>query len=332
MTDLDPSCAARSAGSRGCHSCWSPVTTTARSRRSWRTRPRPCRCRSRSRPSARSPRCRRPPSRSSPAGRCATWPRCPGCPARCTWSAATAPSSTSASSSGSPPSWSSCAPGCWTSCSAIVAGPARRTAGEQAGQRRGAHPRRRPGRGRRGAVDAVRSGPATWPDITRHPGQGGHRAVGDRHPQGHRDRRSCAPSCRPARCSSSATTSPTRTPSPTCTAPTSASRSGRARPRRSYRVAEPLEAARVLGLLLETRRHWLFGERAVPIERHSMLANGRTRRAAHARRQGDLAVPPAPGLVGDLRRPARRRARPGTSRSRPTGAACRWASATGPAR
>ncbi|GAB3151860.1 trehalose-phosphatase [Micromonospora sonneratiae] len=46
--------------------------------------------------------------------------------------------------------------------------------------------------------------------------------------------------------------------------------------RADYRVAEPIEAARVLGLLLETRRHWLFGERAVPIERHSMLANGRT--------------------------------------------------------
>ncbi|MBQ1040567.1 trehalose-phosphatase [Micromonospora zamorensis] len=44
----------------------------------------------------------------------------------------------------------------------------------------------------------------------------------------------------------------------------------------SYRVADPLEAARALALLLETRRHWLFGERAVPIERHSMLANGRT--------------------------------------------------------
>ncbi|GAB3943859.1 hypothetical protein GCM10027614_33130 [Micromonospora vulcania] len=43
-----------------------------------------------------------------------------------------------------------------------------------------------------------------------------------------------------------------------------------------YRVADPLEAARALGLLLETRRHWLFGERAVPIERHSMLSNGRT--------------------------------------------------------
>ncbi|HEX6967746.1 MAG TPA: trehalose-phosphatase [Micromonosporaceae bacterium] len=43
-----------------------------------------------------------------------------------------------------------------------------------------------------------------------------------------------------------------------------------------YRVADPVEAARVLALLLETRRNWLFGERAVPIERHSMLANGRT--------------------------------------------------------
>ncbi|HEX5595749.1 MAG TPA: trehalose-phosphatase [Micromonosporaceae bacterium] len=44
----------------------------------------------------------------------------------------------------------------------------------------------------------------------------------------------------------------------------------------AYRVADPVEAARVLALLLETRRNWLFGERAVPIERHSMLANGRT--------------------------------------------------------
>jgi len=43
-----------------------------------------------------------------------------------------------------------------------------------------------------------------------------------------------------------------------------------------YRVGEPIDAARVLGLLLDARRQWLFGERAVPIERHSMLANGRT--------------------------------------------------------
>jgi len=46
--------------------------------------------------------------------------------------------------------------------------------------------------------------------------------------------------------------------------------------RADFRVAEPIEAARVLGLLLATRRNWLYGERAVPIERHSMLANGRT--------------------------------------------------------
>ena len=43
-----------------------------------------------------------------------------------------------------------------------------------------------------------------------------------------------------------------------------------------FRVADPYQAARALGLLLETRRHWLFGERAVPIERHSMIADGNT--------------------------------------------------------
>jgi hypothetical protein len=43
-----------------------------------------------------------------------------------------------------------------------------------------------------------------------------------------------------------------------------------------YRVHDPLQAVRVLAMLLETRRNWLFGERAVPIERHSMLADGKT--------------------------------------------------------
>ncbi|HZM82323.1 MAG TPA: trehalose-phosphatase [Candidatus Limnocylindrales bacterium] len=43
-----------------------------------------------------------------------------------------------------------------------------------------------------------------------------------------------------------------------------------------FRVADPLQAVRVLALLLETRRNWLFGERAVPIERHAMLADGKT--------------------------------------------------------
>ena len=43
-----------------------------------------------------------------------------------------------------------------------------------------------------------------------------------------------------------------------------------------YRVDEPIDAVRVLGYLLEMRRHWLYGDHAVPIERHSMLSNGST--------------------------------------------------------
>ena len=42
-----------------------------------------------------------------------------------------------------------------------------------------------------------------------------------------------------------------------------------------YRVSDPESAVRVLAQVLEARRRWLYGERAVPIERHSMLANGR---------------------------------------------------------
>src|SRR4029079_15091980 len=46
--------------------------------------------------------------------------------------------------------------------------------------------------------------------------------------------------------------------------------------RAGYRVEEPIDAVRVLGFVLEMRRHWLYGDHAVPIERHSMLANGST--------------------------------------------------------
>src|SRR3954452_400422 len=46
--------------------------------------------------------------------------------------------------------------------------------------------------------------------------------------------------------------------------------------RAGYRVDEPIDAVRVLGFLLEMRRHWLYGDHAVPIERHSMLSNGST--------------------------------------------------------
>jgi trehalose-phosphatase len=44
----------------------------------------------------------------------------------------------------------------------------------------------------------------------------------------------------------------------------------------AHRVDQPIDAVRILGFLLETRRHWLYGEHAVPIERHSMLSNGST--------------------------------------------------------
>jgi trehalose-phosphatase len=44
----------------------------------------------------------------------------------------------------------------------------------------------------------------------------------------------------------------------------------------AHRVDQPIDAVRILGFLLETRRHWLYGDHAVPIERHSMLSNGST--------------------------------------------------------
>ena len=43
-----------------------------------------------------------------------------------------------------------------------------------------------------------------------------------------------------------------------------------------HRLGEPIDAARALGFILETRRHWLYGEHAVPIERHTMLSSGST--------------------------------------------------------
>ncbi len=181
-------------------------------------------------------------------------------------------------------------------------------------------------------AEAIRARPGDVAGDHRHPGQGGRRALGDAHPQGHSRSTSCAPSSRRARCSSSATTSPTRTRSPTCTARTSASRSGPARPRAAYRVADPLEAARVLGAAAGDPPQ-LAVRRARGADRAALDAGQRPYgRAAHPRGQGDLAVPPAPGLGGDLRRPARRQPGRPLHASRPTGAACRWASATGPAR
>ena len=104
--------------------------------------------------------------------------------------------------------------------------------------------------------------------------------------------------------------------------------------RAAYRVPSPIQAVRVLGLLAEVRRRWLFGERAVPIERHSMLANGRT----VALLTPDARVswlchprPDSPAVFADLLGGASA----GHFSVAPTGAGrtgcARWASATGPA-
>lgn len=43
-----------------------------------------------------------------------------------------------------------------------------------------------------------------------------------------------------------------------------------------YRVSSTAHVATALAFLIEERRTWLYGEHAVPIERHSMISNGRT--------------------------------------------------------
>ena len=127
-------------------------------------------------------------------------------------------------------------------------------------------------------IEAVRTGPATWAGHLRD--RTARRSSSCRWWPPTRAPRStsCGPRCRPARWCSSATTTPTRTRSPSCTAPTSASRSAPATTagRRTGSTTRPT-AVRVLGLAArQHRRRWLFGEHAVPIERHTMLANGRT--------------------------------------------------------
>ena len=137
------------------------------------------------------------------------------------------------------------------------------------------------------------------PDIHVTTRQGGRRAVGGRRPT----RGTPLDALRhaavgAARSSSSATTSPTRTPSPSCTAPTSASRSAPGETRAPFRVADPPRPrAAARRCCCRPGGSWLFGERAVPIERHSMLANGRTVALVTPGRPRHLAVPPAAGLA-----------------------------------
>ncbi len=204
------------------------------------------RCRRRWRRSAPWPRCRRPPWRWSPGGRCATWPRCPGCPARCTWSAATAPSSTSASSSGSTPELVEVRTRLQVALRDIVAGkPGVRLENKPASV--AVHTARRERPVADEVSEAVRTGPATWPEVTVDPRQGG--------------RSSCRWS------------PPTRAPRSTSSAPQMSASAvlfigddvtdenafanlhgpdvgvkiGPGETRAGYRVGEPIEAARVLG-------------------------------------------------------------------------------------
>ena len=44
----------------------------------------------------------------------------------------------------------------------------------------------------------------------------------------------------------------------------------------TYQIADPSETVAVLDMLAEIRGRWIDGERYVPIERHSLLSNGRT--------------------------------------------------------
>jgi trehalose-phosphatase len=46
--------------------------------------------------------------------------------------------------------------------------------------------------------------------------------------------------------------------------------------RAHFSVADSDSGVKVLALLTECRRRWLYGEQAVPIERHTMIGNGRT--------------------------------------------------------
>ena len=87
----------------------------------------------------------------------------------------------------------------------------------------------------------------------------------------------------------------------------------------------------MLGLLLETRRNWLFGERAVPIERHSMLSNGRTVALLTPEAKVTWLCHPRPdsaAIFADLLggNPA------GHFTIAPDADGCRWASATATAR
>ena len=268
-------------------------------------------CPRRSPRSAHSRRCRRPPSRSSPAAPCATWPRSPGCRARSTSSGATARSSTSASSTasrrelldaarpaarreldGSPPTTPASASRPKPASVAVHVRGIDRAVGEQ-------------------ALAAVHGGPA-------------HLARRPRHRTARRS--SSSPSLttnkgdrrrRPAHAVAASAVvylgddvTDENVFAPAARARRRRSRSAPATPLAGYRVDGPARrGAASSGSCSRRAGAWLYGEHAVPIERHSMLANGSTVALIAPERPRHLALPPAAGLGGDLRGDPRRPAR-----------------------
>jgi trehalose-phosphatase len=97
-----------------------------------------------------------------------------------------------------------------------------------------------------------------------------------------------------------------------------------------YRVAEPIEAARALALLLETRRHWLFGEARCRSSGTPCSPTSRTVALLTPRGRSPGSATPS-RLGGHLRRPGRGKLTGHFSVPR-SGAASRWGSATAPAR
>ena len=203
------------------------------------------------------------------------------------------------------PSWSSCARRLRDELREIVRGQPGRPPGDQAGQRRACtsaeSTRQVAADARRGASAAARRPGPTSTSPTARRSSSCRWSPPTRAPRSTR----CARSCRPARCSSSATTSPTRTRSPSLHGPDVGIKIGAGDDAGATTgSADPTRRSACSALLLETRRRWLFGEHAVPIERHSMLANGSHRRAAHARRQGDAGCatprPDSAAIFADL--------------------------------
>ena len=173
----------------------------------------------------------------------------------------------------------------------------------------------------RSPSEVDRGGPQRAGDLARHlrhHRQGGHRAVGGRHRQGRRGGLSCAPSCRPARSLFLGDDVTDENAFAKLHGPDIGIKIGRRRDpgRLPGRRADRGRAA----CWPAAARRGGTGSTASARCRSSATRCSPTGDggAAHPGRQGDLAVPSAAGLGGDLRGPARRRPGRALLRHRPS--------------